>query len=90
MKRHKGLKVQNPQEPDQELSKYFYVLFQTILNDEGHYVGEDITFCRRWRSMGGKIWADPAGSIAHVGEQIHQGALSSLFKVEQEESCPTS
>ena len=32
------------------------------------YLGEDYSFCQRWREMGGKIWAIPEVPLVHVGE----------------------
>ena len=28
---------------------------------EGVYTAEDVAFCRNWRAIGGKIFADPQG-----------------------------
>lgn len=36
--------------------------------DRAMYLGEDYSFCQRWREMGGKIWAVPEVQLAHVGE----------------------
>src|SRR5262249_50286986 len=35
-----------------------YALFDTSLDGE-ELVGEDYTFCNRWRAIGGTIWVDP-------------------------------
>ena len=32
------------------------------------YLGEDYSFCQRWREMGGKIWAVPEANLTHTGE----------------------
>lgn len=32
------------------------------------YLGEDYSFCQRWREMGGKIWAMPDVELTHQGE----------------------
>lgn len=29
--------------------------------------GEDYSFCRRWRDIGGQVWIDPEISMGHVG-----------------------
>lgn len=34
------------------------------------YLGEDYSFCERWRQMGGKIWIDELLGLAHFGEGI--------------------
>jgi hypothetical protein len=40
-------------------------------NDKRIYLGEDYSFCQRWREMGGKIWALPSVKLQHVGECIY-------------------
>jgi hypothetical protein len=41
----------------------------------GKYWGEDYTFCRRWRDMGGKIWMLPDAITAHVGAYEYYGDI---------------
>lgn len=36
------------------------------------YLGEDYSFCQRWREMGGKIWAVPSVKLGHVGSMLYQ------------------
>ena len=33
----------------------------------GRYLTEDWSFCRRWRELGGTIWADTSIKLVHVG-----------------------
>lgn len=33
----------------------------------GRIIGEDAWFCREWRRMGGRVWADPEISVGHLG-----------------------
>jgi len=35
------------------------------------YLGEDYSFCERWRQMGGKIWVDESLGLLHCGEAIY-------------------
>lgn len=35
--------------------------------------GEDITFCNRWRAIGGDIWVDPDIDFTHVGSNRFTG-----------------
>ena len=45
-----------------------YALFDCIIEpDTGHYLSEDYTFCKRWRSLGGKVWLDTKSSLIHIG-----------------------
>lgn len=47
--------------------------FCTVRDAEGNprYLGEDYSFCERWRQMGGKIWVDPSVSLKHIGEATY-------------------
>ncbi len=37
--------------------------------------GEDYSFCRRWRDIGGKIWIDPTIRMAHTGYKSFIGSV---------------
>ena len=51
-----------------------YALFDcTIDPDTGHYLSEDYAFCRRWRSIGGTVWLDTQGELAHIGTHEFDG-----------------
>lgn len=41
--------------------------------DNGDYLSEDVGFCRRWRAIGGRVWADPAVQLRHVGSHTYVG-----------------
>ena len=59
-------------EPSQKgMSKY--ALFDTMIED-GRYLSEDYTFCRRWQKMGGKIYVDPTIILDHVGTYTFKGS----------------
>lgn len=49
-----------------------YALFDTMI-DNGKYLSEDYTFCRRWQKMGGKIYVDPSIVLDHVGTYTFKG-----------------
>jgi hypothetical protein len=54
--------------PDQNPSPHQYALFDCMIEPETrHYLSEDVTFCRRWRDIGGKIWLDTQGPLVHTG-----------------------
>ena len=44
-----------------------YDFFNCTIDSHGNYLSEDWSFCRRWRELGGSIWADKTISLAHVG-----------------------
>lgn len=40
---------------------------------------EDYNFCQNWRSIGGKVWCDPAIRMAHIGEFAYRGDVRKLL-----------
>lgn len=42
--------------------------------------GEDYSFCRRWREIGGKVWIDPEIRLAHVGYKSFIGSLGDWLR----------
>ena len=50
----------------------FYDFFSEITLDDGTRLGEDYSFCKRWRSIAGnEIWAAVDQPIGHVGDMIY-------------------
>jgi hypothetical protein len=43
--------------------------------DNGAYWGEDFSFCKRWRDVGGKVWLDPYLKLHHVGYKTFTGCI---------------
>lgn len=39
----------------------------------GELVSEDNVFCRKWRSLGNKVWIDPTMTCNHIGAKKYQG-----------------
>jgi Methyltransferase domain len=56
---------------------FYFQLFQAVLWEDGQERSEDLSFCRRWRNIGGRVWVDPESDLVHVGQQKFSGALSS-------------
>jgi hypothetical protein len=48
--------------------------FEPLANDQGVMVGEDLSFCRRWRGLGGEIWLTFDESIGHTGPYTFRAA----------------
>lgn len=46
---------------------------------DGRLLSEDITFCKRWRDIGGKVYAAPWVRSVHVGPYYFQGDLPRLL-----------
>lgn len=44
------------------------------------YLSEDYAFCRRWQQIGGKIYADLATTLGHVGNLPFSGCLKDRLK----------
>lgn len=42
--------------------------------------GEDYSFCRRWRDIGGKVWIDPEMSMGHCGYKTFMGKIGDWLK----------
>ena len=52
------------------------MVFDTMIEPEtGQYLSEDYAFCRRWRDLGGEIWADFEARLTHVGHATYTGSL---------------
>lgn len=55
-----------------------YAIFDTVIDQRGHYLSEDWTFCRRWQALGGDIWAHSKVLLNHSGHYEFAGDLSKL------------
>jgi hypothetical protein len=56
-----------------------FALFDCMIDQDGTYLSEDFSFCRRWTDMGGEIWADLESRLNHVGPFVFRGDLSTQF-----------
>ena len=50
-----------------------FSLFDCWIDESGNYLSEDYAFCRRWRDLGGDVWADPAIQLTHIGTASFAG-----------------
>jgi hypothetical protein len=65
--------------PDKTRRKY-YALFECGIDPETReYLSEDFGFCRLWRALGGKIWLDVEGELAHTGSHDFVGQPALRF-----------
>jgi hypothetical protein len=56
---------------------HMWNFFDTIHDPETKtYLGEDFSFCKLWREIGGKCYAFIDDPIAHVGEHQYQGRFA--------------
>lgn len=52
----------------------YYALFEPMIDPETrYYLSEDFGFCRRWRQLGGEIWADLTIRLGHTGPATYRG-----------------
>jgi len=51
--------------------------FATSITEEGILLSEDYHFCRKWRDLGGEVYAAPWVRVDHAGEYIFSGRYSS-------------
>ena len=42
--------------------------------------GEDISFCRRWEMIGGKLWIEPRCDISHCGQKVWSGNYENFLR----------
>lgn len=56
-----------------------YSIFDTEIDEKGHYLSEDWTFCRRWARIGGKIHAHSKVLLNHSGFYEFAGDLDVLI-----------
>lgn len=56
-----------------------FALFECMIAEDGTYLSEDFSFCKRWTDMGGEIWADLGSRLDHVGPMVFHGNLGAMF-----------
>ena len=52
--------------------------FNCTIDSNGRYLTEDWSFCRKWRELGGEIWADTTVALAHVGYYRFQPDMGAI------------
>jgi len=61
--------------------KSYCAIFDCMIDPESRrYLSEDYAFCRRWQQMGGKIYADTATTLGHVGNLRFVGSLHKVLE----------
>lgn len=59
----------------------YWPLFEYYIDPEKNWkYGEDFSFCKKWRSIGGQVWVDPELSMGHIGNKIFEGHLGNYLK----------
>ncbi len=76
---HPELHYQDSIGLDPKYAPFKYALFDTEIDpDTKEYLSEDYLFCKRWRDMGGKIWADLSITLNHLGYFTFRGDATQL------------
>nr|WP_321986638.1 hypothetical protein [uncultured Lichenicoccus sp.] len=58
-----------------------FALFECMIDPATNtYLSEDFAFCRRWRSLGGKVWLDTRSSLIHTGPSDFAGRPELVFE----------
>ena len=61
---------------------HMWNFFDTIHDPETKtYLGEDFSFCKLWKDMGGKCYAFIGDTIIHVGEHMYEGRFADELKL---------
>lgn len=50
--------------------------------EDGRRWGEDFTFCRKWRRLGGKIYVAPEMRLQHYGQHVWRGTYGGFLRRE--------
>lgn len=58
---------------------FAWALFDNI-HEGDLYFGEDYSFCRRFRQIGGRVWADPEFSMGHIGPKTFHGKFGEWLR----------
>lgn len=56
--------------------KSIRMIFDIEIDESGYLVSEDISFCKKWKELGGKVYLDPSINLAHVGTKRWIGNFS--------------
>lgn len=68
-----------PGTPDMatDVRAHYYQFFKF---DDETEMGEDYTFCERWKALGGEVWIDPKIALSHVGEKAWEGCIAEIMQ----------
>ena len=82
MRRYPELQYVPDGPADNPLAKFYWLFFDCMVDpNSGRYLSEDYAFCRRWRDMGGKVYADLNSELVHLGQHLYRGNLAESLRV---------
>ena len=83
MERYPDLNYVPDGPPGNPLAKFCWLFFDCMVDpDSGRYLSEDYAFCRRWRDMGGKVYADLDSKLLHLGQHLFGGTLVESLRLQ--------
>lgn len=56
-----------------------HALWMPLFEQGGAYLSEDISFCRRYRDIGGRIWLHRGVVVEHAGEHVYMPDRAALL-----------
>lgn len=57
--------------------------FDCVVDHEtNRYLSEDFAFCRLWRDIGGKVYADSESKFGHLGQHLFKGNLRASLEAQ--------
>lgn len=69
--------------PGHPLEKLHWRFFDCLVDHEtNRYLSEDFAFCRLWRDIGGKIYADSMSQLGHMGQYLFHGNLKASLEAQ--------
>jgi hypothetical protein len=69
----------------EQYSDFMYALFDTMIDENGHYLSEDWTFCKRVREVLHRpIWVDTDIKLDHLGTYNFSGDVSQIKSLVEE------
>lgn len=54
--------------------------FEAVKNEDGVFISEDASFCKRWADMGGEVWVNLVDEITHVGQKAFTASFISRYQ----------
>jgi hypothetical protein len=73
---------------DHGVREQAFQCFQPLQEEDGRYLSEDLSFCRRWTAIGGEVWALLDEPITHAGFAAPQGRFLDQLRLQAELTRP--
>jgi len=74
-----------PEGPEKRAkSRFFWLFFDCMVDPESkRYLSEDYAFCKRWRDIGGTVFADFTSDLGHLGQHMYRGNLARSMRLRE-------